>query len=200
MNFSKLLVFLLAFPLFANANHPEITVKEKQLYRDELTSRIRLQQNFKMNVKVNEKSEFSYQIKLEKPVYDMPVFADIHNWGSDTAYFRGFWDLFQTTQDSVLKVGNELLPINCVFISAQDNRHIENNPIPLLSEYLMEVYLVVGTDMCTGGPFNPNNPLYGAEQIAWDTYVYYRIKAPTIMQPIDALLVYRKNQYHAVVK
>ena len=62
----------------------------------------------------------------------------------------------------------------------------------------MRVYLVANDYSCTG-PINPGWPDNGGKEETWDTYVYFEIRDPTIMLPVEAHLRYRWNEYKSVL-
>ena len=114
-------------------------------------------------------------------------------------FFRSFWDRILFTDDSFININGEKLPLTCIFIIGQDNRFTDPKMnSPLLPEFILKVYLVANDYSCQG-PMKPGWPATGGRQENWNSYIYYEVRDPTIMLPVDAKLRYRWNDYNVVL-
>lgn len=141
----------------------------------------------------------NYEFTLDQPVYPEPKMFDSHMISNDIYFYRSFWDRILFKDGSFLNINGEKLPLTCIFINGQDNRFAEKIQFsPLLPEFILKVYLVANDFSCQG-PIKPGWPETGGKEENWDTYLYYEIRDPTIMLPVDAKLRYRWNEYHVVL-
>lgn len=198
------LLFLVSFVFLTstsakNLNQFNLQIPKEPFYRN-LTLNIRPQGEFSIPFP-GVKSSISYSVQFGQPVYDKPMLSDIP-WGSgnNSKYFyRSFWDRILFKDGSHLLINGEKLPLTCVFVSGQDNRFSkEDRYSPALPEFVLKIYLVANDFSCQG-PLKPGWPATGGREENWDTYLYFEIKDPTIMLPVDAKLRYRWNEYDVVL-
>lgn len=163
-------------------------------YRN-MNLRIRPLVHFKVPMPNGKDLEFSYEMKFSKPFFEKPLTADFKLSLSGDQFYRHFWDKIFVEDGSVLNIGAEQLPLTCVYVNGQDNRNAKKGN-PLIPDFILKVYLVANDFSCTG-PINPGWPATGGKKETWDTYVYYEIKDPTIMLPMEAKIRYRWNEFPA---
>lgn len=175
---------------------PGKQIPNAQFYRD-LTLKVRKTAEFSIPFP-GVQSSINYSFDFDQPVYKLPIINDAHL--VDGHYFyRSFWDRILFKDGSYLLVNGEKLPLTCIFIVGQDNRFADKNSYsPLLPEFVLKVYLVANDFSCQG-PIKPGWPQTGGREENWETYLYYEIKDPTIMLPMDAKLRYRWNEYNVVL-
>lgn len=181
------------------ASHKEIPGKVlpgPQQYRD-LTNRLRTSAEFMVPFP-GMKSSITYAFEFDQPVYPEPILGDTHLGSSDILFYRSFWDRVLFKDGSYIEINGERLPLTCVFISGQDNRFGQKEPSPLFSEFVIRVYLVANDFSCQG-PKKKGWPEVGGKEESWDTYIYYEIKDPTIMIPVEAKIRYRWNEFNMVL-
>lgn len=182
------------------ASHKQIPGKpipKAQFYRD-LTLKIRKTGEFSIPFP-GVQSSIDYAIDFDQPVYKVPMMNDSHMTSNDIYFYRSFWDRILFKDGSYLQVNGEKLPLTCIFIIGQDNRFADKKQLsPLLPEFVLKVYLVANDFSCQG-PIKPGWPETGGREENWETYLYYEIKDPTIMLPMDAKLRYRWNEYNVVL-
>ncbi len=94
-------------------------------------------------------------------------------------------------------IGERKLPLTCVFIHGQDHR-FSGKDDPLFPDLLLKVYLVANDFSCTG-PLNPGWPSNGGKMETWHTYLYYEVRDPTIMLPVEIKLRDFWNEYSAIL-
>lgn len=180
-------------------NQLNLQTPKEPFYRN-LTLNIRTQGDFSIPFP-GIQSSISYSVLFGQPVYDKPMISDIP-WssGSGSKYFyRSFWDRILFKDGSYLLINGEKLPLTCIFVSGQDNRFSEKDRYsPVLPEFVLKVYMVANDFSCQG-PLKPGWPATGGREENWDTYLYFEIKDPTIMLPVDVKLRYRWNEYDAVL-
>jgi hypothetical protein len=186
-------ILILILPLITWADHGEPSPEQIQFYRD-LTLKIRPAATFKVPMPTGDMS-FNYEMELAQPIYPQPLISDMH-WGDpkEKHFSRNFFDRIWTKENSFLQIGADKLPITCVFVNGQDNRFSGTAPTPTRPQLIMRIYLVVNDYTCVG-PLNPGFPQNGGKPQTWDTYVYYEVKDPTIMLPVEAHLRYRWNEF-----
>ena len=195
-----LILFLIMFSESVFASHkpiPGMQIPNVQYYRD-LSLKIRKSAEFSIPFP-GVQSSVSYNFDFDQPVYPLPIMGDMHMSEGDNYFYRSFWDRILFKDGSFLLVNGEKLPLTCIIISGQDNRFADKaNSTPLLPEFVLKVYLVANDFSCQG-PIKPGWPETGGRKENWDTYLYYEIKDPTIMLPMDAKLRYRWNEYSVVL-
>lgn len=192
-----LLVFLTIESAFAG--HQKIPGKvppAAQQYR-ELTHRLRTSSEFMVPFP-GMKSSVAYAFEFDKAIYPKPIFEDLHLGMNGPYFYRSFWDRILFKDGSYVEINGERLPLTCVFIDGQDNRFANENSSPLFPEFVMRVYLVANDFSCQG-PKKKGWPDVGGREENWDTYIYYEIKDPTIMLPVEAKIRYRWNEFEMVL-
>lgn len=191
---------LLFFSQLLLASHKEIPGKQipnAQSYRD-LTMKVRNSGEFSIPFP-GLQSSINYAFDFDQPVYKEPMMNDSHMASADIYFYRSFWDRILFKDGSYLQVNGEKLPLTCIFIVGQDNRFADKKQLsPLIPEFILKVYLVANDFSCQG-PIKPGWPVTGGREENWETYLYYEIKDPTIMLPMDAKLRYRWNEYNVVL-
>lgn len=189
----KLLIFaLLVTTPWAGATP---SVEDVKYYRD-LTLNVRPTATFKVPM-IGSEQIFSYNFELASPIYPEPIISDSSMGQGEKKVFRSFWDRIFFSDNSHVEINGEKLPLTCVFIDGQDNR-FSGNTDPRFPQFIMKVYLVANDYTCTG-PLNPGFPHNGGKPEMWDTYIYFEIRDPTIMLPVEAKIRYRWNEFHAVL-
>ncbi len=193
----RLFLFSLLLSSSAAFATPKLTAPKTQFYRN-LTLKIRPAGEFLIPFP-GMQSSVKYSIEFGQPVYDLPKMFDSHPSDRQSFFYRSFWDRILFKDGSFLEVNGEKLPLTCIFISGQDNRFADKAIYsPLLPEFVLKIYLVANDFSCQG-PIKPGWPETGGKEENWDTYLYYEIKDPTIMLPMDAKVRYRWNEYNIVL-
>lgn len=191
------ILFLSATAFSADYFESSVRAPDAQFYRD-LTFKIRKTGEFTIPFP-GVQSSINYAFEFDQPVYNIPMINDTQMGPPDSYFYRIFFDRILFKDNSYLQVNGEKLPLTCIFISGQDNRFADKKQYsPLLPEFVLKVYLVANDFSCQG-PITPGWPQTGGKEQHWDTYLYYEIKDPTIMLPIDAKLRYRWNEYNVVL-
>lgn len=165
-------------------------------YYRELSLTLRKSAQFKVPL-LNQDQIYDYQLEFGDPVYLEPIINDTVLINNPAKFYRSFWDRIFLKDGSRIILNGEEIPLTCVFISGQDNR-FSGNTDPRFPQFIMRVYLVANDFSCVG-PINPGWPSNGGKEETWDTYIYYEIKDPTIMLPIEAKIRYRWNEFHSVL-
>ena len=197
MKYLSVLILLLTSITFADSSSKLTKAPDVQFYRD-LTLKIRKTGEFSIPFP-GVQSSINYSFEFDQPVYDIPIMNDTQMGSKDSYFYRIFFDRILFKDGSYLQVNGEKLPLTCIFISGQDNRFADKKLYsPLLPEFVLKVYLVANDFSCQG-PITPGWPQTGGKEEHWDTYLYYEIKDPTIMLPMDAKLRYRWNEYNVVL-
>ncbi len=114
----------------------------------------------------------------------------------DGKNYREFSDRIFLNDGSVMEVGNEKIPLTCVFVEGRDMRSLKQSN-PQIPDFLLKVTLVARDYTCTG-PFNPGFPQSGGKPELWDTFLSYEVRDPTLMLPLDAKLRYSWNEFRAL--
>lgn len=193
-----MLALLLAFPLFATADHrpqPGQEIPGPEFYRD-LTYKIRSKVEFEIPFP-GLKSTVNYFLTWDTPAYEIPMIGRFH-YDNDTHFYTTFYDRIFTKSGSYIEINGEKLPLTCVFVDGLDNRFAGGDPTPLLPNLVLKIYLVANDFSCQG-PIKPGWPDTGGKEENWDTYIYYEISDPTIMLPTEAKIRYRWNETHMVL-
>lgn len=165
-------------------------------YRD-FTLKLRAKSSFRVPMPSNGDMSFVYELKLGSPIFAKPVTFDFPLDPDTGKFYRHFWDKVFVQDSSYLLVGNEQVPLTCIFVTGQDNRFSGKNT-PLIPDYVFKVYLVANDYSCTG-PINPAWPNDGGKRETWDTYVYFEVRDPTVMLPTDIKIRYRSIEFPAVL-
>ncbi len=167
----------------------------KEFYR-EMVLNIRKEGFFELALPTADRPLIYYQFEwpeslpeMREPI-DLPIGAD--------KFYRIFFDRLLFKDGSYLSIGEEKLPLTCLFVEGQDNR-FSGKDTPVLPQILLKIYLVANDFSCTG-PLNPGWPGNGMRKENWDTFLYYEVRDPTIMLPVEARLRYRWNEFAIVRK
>lgn len=185
--------------LDAYGSHTEIpgkVIAGIQQYRD-LTNKIRTSAEF-MVPQPGMKSSVTYSFEFDQPIYPEPILGDTHLGSNDVYFYRSFWDRILFKDGSYMEINGERLPLTCIFINGQDNRFAQKDSSPLFPEFVIRVYLVANDFSCQG-PLKKGWPEVGGREESWDTYIYYEIKDPTIMTPVEAKIRYRWNETNMIL-
>jgi hypothetical protein len=120
------------------------------------------------------------------------------SWGCAVLQTKEAFRVMDLLKDgSVLKLGDEQLPLTCIHVSGQDNR-FSGKKTPLIPDLIFKI-IFVANDFSCSGPITPGWPESGGRKEAWSTYLFYVVKDPTIMLPVDAKIRYRWNEFEAVL-
>lgn len=188
------LVIALCTKVYSQATdnlNPEVL----KFYR-ELTLNIRNSAEFQVPM-IGSDQSYSYQLEFADPVYKEPIMGDTTFGNDPSKFYRSFWDRIMLKDGSFALINGEEIPLTCVFVSGQDNR-FSGNTDPRFPEFIMKVYLVANDYSCVG-PINPGFPANGGKLEAWDTYLYFEVRDPTIMLPVETKIRYRGNEFHSVL-
>ena len=196
----KIVFTVLMFTAIASANM-EMTSQavdsSPQFYRN-FTQKVRQAGEFQIPLP-GANTNLSYSFQLALPVYPLPLIADLHLASGNKYFFRSFWDRILFKDDSFIIMNGEKLPLTCIFIVGQDNRFTDPKMnSPLLPEFILKIYLVANDYSCQG-PITPGWPVTGGRKENWGNYIYYEVRDPTIMLPVEAKLRYRWNDYNIVL-
>lgn len=193
------LIFLLFYSFLAQAK-PDATPTEKKFYRD-MVLRIRTEAEFKVPMPANGDLPFDYKLEFAEPKWSEPITGEYpmtDDMGKPNGKFiRYFWEKIFLKEGSYVNVGGEQIPLTCIHVDGQDNRYSGKSG-PLLPDFIMKIKFVANDWTCTG-PINPGWPGNGGKKEAWDTYIQYTVKDPTIMLPMDAELRYRWAEFQAIL-
>ena len=160
-----------------------------------LVSRLRQKGVFRIPILQSGQFTFSYDLRLEDPIYTLPLVSDFYLDPMGLKRIRKFYDKISLNESAVLQINGASIPLTCLFVDGQDNRFSEKDS-PLIPDFILKVYLVANDYTCTG-PINPGWPENGARKDAWDTYLYYEIRDPTIMLPVHPHIKFRENEFQA---
>lgn len=169
--------------------------QDAKFYR-ELTFKVRPQGSFRILNPGSPGQPLFYSLSFGAPRFDQPLMADFPLSADGSRFYRHFWDKILLLDGSYLMVGDEKLPLTCIYISGQDNRFSQKDS-PLTPDFILRVYLVANDFSCTG-PINPGWPSNGAKKETWNTFLYFEIRDPTIMLPADTEIRYRWAELPAV--
>lgn len=194
-----LATFLIISGLALQAN-AEATPVEKKFYRD-MILRIRTQAEFKIPMPANGDMPFNYKLEFDQPKWKEIIVSDLPITGAEFnrtgKFFRNFWDKIFLKEGSYLEVGGERIPLTCIHVAGQDNR-FSGKTGPLLPDFILKI-IFVANDWTCSGPLNPGWPENGGKKEAWESYVHYEVRDPTIMLPVEAGLRFRWNEFAAVL-
>jgi len=197
---SILLIFLTlaCTPFLATAKEP--TKAEKKLYRD-MVLRIRTQAEFKVPMPANGDMHFGYKMEFDQPKWQEPIISDWsitdEHMKPTGKFIRNFWEKIFLKEGSYINVAGEQIPLTCIHVQGQDNR-FSGKSGPLIPDFILKI-IFVANDWTCQGPLNPGWPSNGGKKEAWETYVHYEVKDPTIMLPVEAGLRYRWSEFEAVL-
>jgi len=193
----KKLSFIL-FLISINAFSGETQLAQDLKYYRELTLMVRKSGEFKIALPDGSDTYFSYEQDESEPIYSSPKFSNlVIDSSNPSLFYRTFYDRIFLKDGSKISIGDEFLPLTCIFIKGQDNRY-SGNQSPLFPKIILNIYLVANDYSCTG-PINPGWPDNGGKQETWDTYLKYTVKDPTIMLPVDPEFRYRWNEFKAIL-
>ena len=140
---------------------------------------------------------FSYQMEVGRPMAEAPSVVEIPSTNEGGGTARIFLDKVRLKAGSYVVLGGKKQPLTCIFVDGQDNRGL--TPLsPLFPVFVMKVYLVANDFACKG-PKSPGFPSNGSKEEAWDTYLYFEVRDPTIMLPAEVKVRFRWNEWHAVL-
>lgn len=173
------------------------TKKDLDYYRA-LTLSIRKSAEFKIALPSGQDDLLDYDLDFGTPIYDLPKFSNLYLDSNDKSkFYRTFYDRIFLQNGSKIQIGEDFVPLTCVFIKGQDNRY-SGNTSPLFPRIVLKVYLVANDFSCIG-PINPGYPDNGGREETWDTYLNFTIKDPTIMLPTESLFRYRWNEFNTIL-
>ncbi|MEK6579116.1 MAG: hypothetical protein AABZ55_07805 [Bdellovibrionota bacterium] len=160
-----------------------------------LVSRVRQKGAFRIPILQSGQFSFSYDLRLDEPIYTLPLVSDFYLDPLGLKRVRKFYDKISLNEGAVLQFNGEAIPLTCIFVEGQDNRFSEKDS-PLIPDFILRVYLVANDYTCTG-PINPGWPENGGRKDSWETYLYYEIRDPTIMLPVRPRIRFRGNELQA---
>lgn len=191
MIFKFLLIFFISIIKISFAQEQ---ISDEKLYRI-LSQKIRPSSTFIIPIPSQNNNEFSYEFLVDYALWENPkVYAFPLEIGSDK-FYKHFWDKLFLKDGSYLQMGEEQVPLTCIYVAGQDNRYSKDTP--LIPDFILKVYLVANDYSCNG-PINPNWPNSGNREM-WDTYLYFEIKDPTIMLPVNIKIRHRWLELPAVL-
>jgi hypothetical protein len=195
---SKIACTLALLIFYTNSSFGQSLKPDGPAHYRKFTMNLRQNGEFKVPMPARGDLPFGYKIILGEPIYPEPILSDI---GSDMQnprlFSRKFWDRVWLKDGSYITIGEDQVPLTCVFISGQDNRYSGPLP-PTIPEYIIKVFLVANDFTCKG-PIKPGWPQSGGKKENWDTYLHYEVRDPTIMLPVDIKLRYRWNEFPAIL-
>ena len=180
------------FPGWAWADLDIAASPDAMFYR-QFALKVRPTSAFRVPVPGNPLFGFRYQLKSGAPLFQEPLIGDFFLDPKGEKFFRNFWDKVSVQDGSLLQLGDEQVPLTCIFINGQDNRFSQKDS-PLIPDFFLKVYLVANDFNCKG-PINPGWPNTSGKKETWDTYVYFEVRDPTIMLPTEIKLRYRWAEY-----
>ncbi len=187
---------IVSFSILISSAWGNPTQEDLEYYR-RLTLDLRSSGEFKVSL-MNEDKFFSYYFELGEPIYENPVISDSPLLDRPENFFRKFWDRISLKDGSKITLNGEDIPLTCIFINGQDNRY-SGSTDPRFPQFIMKVYLVANDYSCTG-PLNPGWPNNGGRKENWDTYIYYEVRDPTIMLPVESKIRFRWNEFQSVLE
>ena len=191
--FGKFILFFAGF--YSLSVSAGVKPEDLKYYRD-LTLQIRTDAGFKVPM-LDGDQNFDYKLELAAAIYPQPIVVDTPMATNPQKFYRTFWDRFFVKDGSRILLNGQEIPLTCIFVSGQDNRFSGFND-PRFPQFIMKIYIVANDYTCTG-PLNPGFPQNGGKEQAWDTYLYYEVRDPTIMLPVEIKIRYRWNEFNAVL-
>lgn len=192
----KILIFALAVFSSVSWGHSKHTPNPEE-YRA-LTLKIRTDGHFRIYMPNGQHQDVKYHLKFASPLWEKPIVSDFpHSSEKQHSFTRSFYDKVFLDDESYLEVGGEQVPLTCVYVNGQDNR-FANIDSPLFPEFIMKIFIIANDYSCQG-PIRKGWPSTGGKKEAWDTYLHYEVKDPTIMLPQDAVVRYRWNESNAIL-
>ena len=178
------------------AKLPDINV-DPMPYRD-LLLKLRKSATFKIPLPGIATFPVSYSLETGNPIFEKPLAIALPmTVEGQTKYAVEFFDKVYLKAGSHMIVNGEQIPLTCIHVHGQDNRNLKPSS-PLFPDYIIR-YTIVGNDFGCQGPITPGWPSNGGKKEAWDTYLYYEVKDPTVMLPVEAKIRYRWNEFFAVL-
>jgi len=191
-------IILVALVFAFSAYGSESQLEQDLKYYRALTLAVRKLGEFKIPLPDGSDTYFTYELDQADPIYAAPKFSNlVIDSKNPSQFYRTFYDRIFLKDGSKIAIGDDYLPLTCIFIKGQDNRY-SGNVSPLFPKIILNIYLVANDYSCTG-PINPGWPDNGGKQETWDTYLNYTVKDPTIMLPVDPEFRYRWNEFKAVL-
>lgn len=194
------LVFFLNNLYFPTFRKQSFSQAEEPIFYRQLVLKIRNKATFKVAMPSGSDLQVNYELKFGTPLWDVPVIFELSlelGASSQAGNFRQFWDKIFVAEDSFLQAGGEKIPLTCVFVDGLDNRSIKDSP--LQPDFLLKIF-IVAQDFNCAGPLNPGWPTNGARKELWDTYIYYEVRDPTIMLPVESRIRYRWSEFSAILE
>lgn len=196
MVFCFLLIAVVSFtPRSLHSEEGPLPSGTPESYR-EFIQRIRPFSGFLADIPIEGGFLVNYSFEWGEPEKEAPTLSDIYLSPTSPYFYRTFIDRIFLKDGSTLKIGKESVPLTCLFIFGQDNR-FSGKTSPLIPDFLLRVYLVANDFSCTG-PLNPAWPAATARKENWNTYLYYEVRDPTIMLPVESRIRYRWNEFNLV--
>lgn len=192
-------ILVLFLVLSSAAALADATPAEKKFYR-ELIMKVRSSGEFKVAMPDRGDLFFEYKLELDEPKWDEPIVSDYpiaSPSDSSQKFLRNFWDKIFLKEGSYINVGGEQIPLTCIHAAGQDNRMSGKNG-PLFPDFIVK-FIFVANDWSCNGPLNPGWPANGGKKEAWETYLHYEVRDPTIMLPVEAGLRFRWSEFQAVL-
>lgn len=171
--------------------------ESKEFYRN-LILNIWKEANFEVAIPVTPKPDVHYQFEWLESYPSMEESIEFPLETGSDKFYRIFFDRLLLKDGSFLTVNGEIFPLTCLFVEGEDNR-FSGKTTPLIPDLLLKIYLVTNDFSCTG-PINPGWPGNGTRKENWDTFLYYEVRDPTIMLPVEPILRYRRNEFAIVRK
>lgn len=193
----KIIVLFFFISFGAWANDGDQLKNDLELYRS-LTLSVRKLAQFKISLPSGDDDLINYQLDFGEPVYSSPLWGNLYiDSSNQQKFYRTFYDRIFLKDGSKIQIGDDFVPLTCIFIKGQDNRY-SGNTSPLFPKFVLKVYLVANDYSCIG-PINPGYPDNGGREETWDTYLSFTIKDPTIMLPTDSIFRFKWNEYNTVL-
>lgn len=193
----KIIIFLFFISLSVKASSDDQLKTDLDLYRN-LSLSVRKFAQFKISLPSGDDDMINYQLDFGEPVYLSPLWGNLYiDSSNQQKFYRTFYDRIFLKDGSKIQIGDDFVPLTCIFIKGQDNRY-SGNTSPLFPKFVLKVFLVANDYSCIG-PINPGYPDNGGREETWDTYLSFTIKDPTIMLPTDSIFRFKWNEYNTVL-